>query len=326
MNAKLLLQFLNDSAWDAPFFKRLANNDTGNAPGHQGGVVIPKVLRYYFPELDEDIASAVAPTVDRHLIAEMFIPGQQVGSDIVRYQIQTWKGTRGAESRITGNLGPIRNKAHGGDLLIMQRSRDSLDVYRLLLVRQSDAAFVQLENMTSGNNWGVLYSDAAPISQEELVDARKAMLEEAAHPFVTVRDNIPRVATSRAAITRDTAFRETLLSQYQRRYAVSGIALATQTVAEVQAAHVVGLGRGGADEPRNGFTLTGTLHWAFDKGLFGVSDTRRIIVPQRVRSMPANEWLVQFHDKPIQEARKSALRTAPEAFAWHRKELLAQWE
>lgn len=325
MNAKLLLQFLNDPAWDAPFFKRLANNDTGNAPGHQGGIVVPKALRCYFPDLDEDQASAATPTVDRHLIAEMFIPCQQVGSDVVRYQFQTWGGARSAESRITGNLGPIRNKAHGGDLLIMQRSRDSLDVYRLLLVQQKDAAFTQLDKLTQGNNWGVLFSEVAPISQEELVIAREAMLEEAAHPFVTVRESIPRVATARAAIARDTAFRETLLSQYQRRCAVSGIALATQTVAEVQAAHVVGLGRGGADEPRNGFTLTGTLHWAFDKGLFGVSDTRRVIVPQRVRSMPANEWLIQFHDKPIIEARKPALRTAPDAFAWHRDNLLVQW-
>lgn len=142
---------------------------------------------------------------------------------------------------------------------------------------------------------------------------------------VTVCEKVPRVATVRAAITRDTAFREPLLSQYQRRCAVSGIALATQTIAEVQASHVVGLGRGGAEEPRNGFTLTGTLHWAFDKGLFGVSDTRRVIVPQRVRSMPENAWLVQFHDKPILEARKPALRTAPEAFAWHRANPLAQW-
>ena len=325
MNAKLLLQFLNDPAWDAPFFKRLAPNDTGNAPGHQGGVVIPKVLRCYFPELDEDLASAMKPTVDRHLVAEMFIPGQQVGSDIVRYQIQTWKGTRRAESRITDNLGPIRKKAHGGDLLIMQRSRDSLDIYRLLLVQQTDAAFAQLDKLTQGNNWGVLYSDITPISQAELVDARNAMLEEVTHPFVTVREKIPRVATSRAAIARDTAFRVTILSQYQRRCAVSGISLATHTVAEVQAAHVVALGRGGADEPRNGFTLTGTLHWAFDKLLFGVSDTRRVIVPQRVRSMPENEWLVQFHDKPILEARRANLRTAPEAFEWHREKLLAQW-
>jgi hypothetical protein len=30
--------------WGSPIFKVLANNDTGSAPGHQGGVVIPEVI------------------------------------------------------------------------------------------------------------------------------------------------------------------------------------------------------------------------------------------------------------------------------------------
>ena len=325
MNADLLLQFLNDPAWDAPFFKRLAHNDTGQASGHQGGVVVPKDLRGYFPALDEGLASAITPTVDRYLLAEMFVPGQQVGSDMVRYQFQTWGGTRSAESRLTDNLGPIRNKAHEGDLFIMQRSRDRLDSFRLVLVRKTDAAFAQLSTLTQGSRWGALFATRPPISQQELVVARTAMLADTAQPFVPVRENVPRVATSRQAIARDTAFRETLLTQYRRRCAVSGIALATHSLAEAEAAHVIPIGRGGADEPRNGFTLTGTLHWAFDRGLFGVGDNRRVLVPAPVRAMQDNAWLVQFHDKPINEAHTSALRTAAEAFAWHRSNLLTQW-
>ena len=325
MTAELLLQFLNDSAWDSPFFKRLAHNDSGEAVGHQGGVVIPKDLRDYFPGLDEGLASATAPTVDRFLIAEMFVPGQQVGSEVVRYQFQTWGGTRGAESRLTDNLGPIRNKSKGGDLFIMQRSRDRLDSYRLVLVRKSDPAFGQLDALTQGKRWGPLFAIRPPISQQELVVARTAMLADTAQPFVPLRENIPRVATSRQAIARDTAFRETLLTQYRRCCAVSGIAIATHSLAEAEAAHVIPVGRGGADEPRNGFTLTGTLHWAFDRGLFGVTDKRCILVPQRVRQMRENSWLVQFHDKPIAEAATPALKTATEAFAWHRANLLAQW-
>ena len=195
----------------------------------------------------------------------------------------------------------------------------------MLLVRQTDAAFAQLNAPTQGRRWGALFATRMPISQQELVAARTAMLADTAQPFVPVRENVPRVATSRQAIARDTAFRETLLTQYRRRCAVSGIALATHSLAEAEAAHVIPIGRGGADEPRNGFTLTGTLHWAFDRGLFGVADNRRVLVPAPVRAMPENAWLVQFHDKPITEADTSALRTAAEAFAWHRSNLLAQW-
>jgi len=320
-----LLQFLDDSAWDSPFFKRLANNDTGNATSHQAGVVIPKGLRCFFPVLDEGLASAVRPTVDRYLMADMYILQQQIGSVRVRYQFQTWMGTRTPESRITNNLGMILNQAQGGDFLIMQRSRDNLDIYRLVLVQKTDVVCAQIDKLSRNRNWGVLNPKKHPMSQPDLITANATMLAEVAKPFVAIRSEIPRKVSTCAAIARDTVFRETLLSQYQRRCAVSGISLKAHSVAEVQAAHVVGLSQGGQDEPRNGITLTGTLHWAFDKGLFSVSDTRTVIVPKKVSKMPENKWLVQFCDKPILEAKNADLRTAPEAFAWHRDNLLTQW-
>jgi len=325
MNEDELLQFLNDSTWDAPFFKRLAHNDTGEAAGNQAGVVIPIELRRFFPALDHSLTSAQAPTVDRFLSAEMFTPTQQVGTAVVRYQFQTWGGTRRAESRLTDNLGPVRNLARRGDMLIMQRSRDRLDWYRLLLVRATDAAFGRFDAVTQGRRWGIFFPDRAPVSQVDLTAARQEMLAAVSQPFVPVRENIPRVATSRTAIARETTFRETLIAEYNRSCAVSGIALATLTLAEAQAAHVISLERGGADEPRNGFTLTGSLHWAFDRGLFGIGDDRRVFVPDRVRAMPENIWLVQYHDHFIAEAVTPELRTNPAAFQWHRENVVSAW-
>ena len=58
-----LLNLINDPTWDSPFFKRLANNDTGNARGHQGGIVVPKDLRQFFPELDEGRTSSDTPII-----------------------------------------------------------------------------------------------------------------------------------------------------------------------------------------------------------------------------------------------------------------------
>jgi putative restriction endonuclease len=41
----------SDEDFDAPLFNVLAHNDTGQAVGHQGGIVIPKDLDPYFPQL-----------------------------------------------------------------------------------------------------------------------------------------------------------------------------------------------------------------------------------------------------------------------------------
>lgn len=326
MNDSPIIQFLEAPDWDAPFFKRLAHNDTGQAAGHQGGIVVPKDLRPYFPNLDEGAASADTPTVERFFNVEMFIPGRQVGSALVRYQLQTWGGTRSAESRLTDNLGAIRNLARADDIFIMQRSRDRLESFRILLVRNSDASYGQIDLLASGRRWGPLNHIRLPISQSELTQARVAMLGESEHPFVPIRQEIFRVGVSRTAIARDTAFREILLGQYGRRCSVSGIALATRTLAEVEAAHVIPISIGGADEPRNGLALTGTLHWAFDKGLFGVGVDRRVIVPRGVRAIPGNSWLDEFSGRKITEAASPHLRTAEEAFAWHRNNVLNQWD
>jgi putative restriction endonuclease len=325
MNFETLLLFLNDPSFDTPFFKRLAHNDTGQAVGHVAGIVIPQALRRFFPTLDANLINAQAPTVDRHLIAAMLIPGRQLATDTVRYQFQTWGGTRRPESRLTENLGPIRDIAHADDILLMQRSRDLLTSYRLLLVRQQDEAFQRLNALTAGRRCGPLFEDRPPIAQQELVQARDAMLADAQQPFVPIRANVQRVPVARAAIARDAAFRETLLVQYQQRCAVSGLALATATEIEVQAAHVVPLARGGPDEPRNGLTLTSTLHWAFDRGLFGITDARTVLVPARVQTMAENQWLVQFHNHPVAQPATAALATAQAAFTWHRENIVAPW-
>ncbi|MFT3881358.1 MAG: HNH endonuclease [Gemmatales bacterium] len=326
MNEDHFLNFINDPAWDAPFFKRLANNDTGNSSGNQAGFVVPIPLRQFFPELDQGRTSPVAPTVDRLLVAELFDGSLFLGQCSTRYQFQTWGGERSPESRITGNLGPLLNRAHGGDLLILQRSRERTDAYRMFLIQSGSVHFETIDGLTNGERWAELYLDNPPLNQDELQEASAMMLEEASGPFISVRNEVPQSRLTREAIARDTAFRELLLNEYDRRCCISELGITTGTTIEPEAAHVVGLGFGGADEPRNGFLLTRTLHWCFDQGLFGINDDRRVVVPDSVRSRPENQWLMQFDGRIIRESRSASLRTSPLAFQWHRENLLAREE
>ena len=103
-----LLDILRDAEWDSPFFKVLAANDTGAAAGHQAGIVIPKPLRQFFPELNPAVTSRTMPTVDNRILAELWIGTKHVSTVDSRYQFQTWGGTRTPESRLTDNLGPLR--------------------------------------------------------------------------------------------------------------------------------------------------------------------------------------------------------------------------
>jgi putative restriction endonuclease len=143
--------------WDFPIFKVLANNDTGCALGHQGGIVVPKDLREFFPEL-AGAATETSPTVERWIDAELLVESRYCATVKTRYQFQTWGAKRKEERRLTGQLGPLRNQAQGGDVLVMQRHRNRPDFYRLTLVRKTSSEFPGVDRLVSGRRWGVLTS------------------------------------------------------------------------------------------------------------------------------------------------------------------------
>jgi putative restriction endonuclease len=150
-----LAKLLGDADWDHPIFKKLAPNDTGEAPGHQGGMVIPRPLRSYFPNLAGQTSPDV-PTISCRIDSDLFEGSTFLGKANARYQYQTWGDKRSPESRLTDELGPLRNKARGGDLLLVQRHLRDLDRYRLTLVRQGTVAFDEASLLAGGRQWGNL--------------------------------------------------------------------------------------------------------------------------------------------------------------------------
>jgi len=329
MTFQQLKQFLDNPDWDAPFFKRLANNDTGASSGHQGGTAIPKDIQPFFPLLASQQATATKPTVEHNLSFEVFVDNEPSKRVTGRYHFQTWGATRSPELRLTC-LTPIYNASQGGDLLIFQRRKDSLEVYRAFLLKKQAQAYNDVVEVIGTNRfeskkcWGTLFPDKMAVVQSDLNNAHDEIIAEAEEHFVAVRNVIPRHISSRTAIARDVAFRSILLEQYGKKCAVSRIALATDFNAEVQAAHIIGLSQGGTDDPRNGFTLTGTLHWAFDNGLFCVEDNHTVLVSSKAVSLKCNAWLKQFNGKRVSNATDRKFRTAPEAFAWHRENIFVK--
>lgn len=310
------------SDWDFPIFKVLASNDTGTARGHQGGVVIPKELRLFFPGLSGTV-SAERPTIDQRVEAQLFVENTYKGTVSTRYQFQTWGGARSPESRLTDQLGAMRNLAAGGDVLIVQRSIDRLDHYRLTLVRKSFAEFATVAVLIAGRKWGVLANTTPPVSDDDLEFARE---EESAHeaaPFALFDSAAATTTSTVKKVARSIVFRSKILDLYEETCAVCSEALrAPSGVTEVDAAHVVPRSVLGSDDARNGLALCKRHHWAFDKGLFGVGDDRKIIVPNIVSALAENISLKQFNGRPIREATNATMRVHPSAFEWHREYLL----
>ena len=69
---------------DSFVFKKLSHNDTGQARGHQGGVVIPKDIAKFFPALPAVLPGG-NPTVDVRLTADLFVDGSRLATVETRY-------------------------------------------------------------------------------------------------------------------------------------------------------------------------------------------------------------------------------------------------
>jgi putative restriction endonuclease len=124
-------------------------------------------------------------------------------------------------------------------------------------------------------------------------------------------------------VARSIAFRMSVVALYEEACALCGVALkAPSGAVEVDAAHVVPRSVFGVDDARNGFALCKRHHWAFDKGLFGVGDDRKVVVPSVVTDIAQNAGLLALRGKAIREAKDTAMLVHPNAFRWHLKNIV----
>ncbi len=268
------------------------------------------------------------PTVDRVLDVELYLGTEQVTESSVRYQFQTWGGTRSPESRLTNGMLPLRSRSVENDVLVMQRRLDALEKYRFSLVKQGTPEYDELLPSIGNRRWGLVWPDKRPIAQQQITEAKTQLITLAQKPFQAVSEEVKRITGTQARIARSTAFRAGIRFEYDTTCAVSGIGLRTQTgLFEVQAAHVVPLKSGGSDDIRNGLALTSTLHWAFDHGLFGIKPgERKVYVPEQVLQIASCAFLNEFAGKPIRESRSVEYRVHDDALAWHMEDLKRRWE
>lgn len=118
------------------------------------------------------------------------------------------------------------------------------------------------------------------ILQDDLVEtAIQLEALEGWSPFVAEDRAVYQVSKQK----RDEAFRRVVLENYSNTCSVTGARFAFKTAVEAQAAHIISKEVNGTDDPRNGLALSHTAHWAFDRGLFAISDQFEIQVHPKAR-------------------------------------------
>lgn len=145
---------------------------------------------------------------------------------------------------------------------------------------------------------------------------------EAWSPFMAEDRAVYQVSKEK----RDQAFRGIVLANYDHSCAVLGSKFSYGNFTEAQAGHIIGKNVRGTDDPRNGIALSHSAHWAFDQGVFTISDQYEVVLHPKAKD--ANHRLFPLMDmdgKPIGLPAEESCYPHPDALEWHQKEVFGKF-
>jgi hypothetical protein len=150
-------------------------------------------------------------------------------------------------------------------------------------------------------------------------------LIETALRLESLEEWVPFAAEDRAVYRisrqkRDAAFRSIVLANYGHTCAVTGQRFHSPGHVEADGAHIIGKEVQGTDDPRNGIALSKSAHWAFDRGIFTISDQYEIVVNPKISSASvANFPAIELDRRKILQPNDAYYRPHPDALAWHKE-------
>ncbi len=158
--------------------------------------------------------------------------------------------------------------------------------------------------------------------------AERAALAEFADvrmdPSGELRDEIARYEVAHR-IVREARFRLSVVPAYDYTCALTGYRLVTAAAGSiVDAAHIHPFANSRNNDPRNGIALSKNAHWAFDQGLWSLTDDCRVLLAKdRFREEgPPQLLLAGLEGKRILLPKRKELWPDQRYLDWHRRNKL----
>jgi hypothetical protein len=135
----------------------------------------------------------------------------------------------------------------------------------------------------------------------------------------------PRATYTATRTVRARAFTSIVLEEYRRQCCVCGALFCLRTNArsalvEAQAAHIIPVDKQGPDDPRNGISLCRRHHWAFDVGLFTITDGLLVRVSPAVSRAEQRRFdLEEYDGESIGRPAHESCVPDPNALEWHQE-------
>lgn len=318
-NTPNLKSFLGSSSkWDYPFYKKLTKTDLGRkgADGRkskQSGPLINSRFKDYMPQFPESDLKSASFSIDLNL--ELWVGNVFWGQLNSKFRCETRGLKRSPEYRITTNIKDWLSEAEIGDWLIVQKNLANDQFLRLVILPN--------DTIETGNRNAHDLKNYNPITPEGLQAAKDQRQQLQNYPFrAKTYNNKVTITTTSNARSKD--FAMAVNNQYNYKCALCGEGLCSPAGSntEVEAAHIIPVASNGPDDVRNGLTLCRKHHWAFDRGMWGLTDALTVTVPASVQAIPQNDSLTAFDGKKIYQPKDTSLQPHIDAIRWHRDNIL----
>ncbi len=126
---------------------------------------------------------------------------------------------------------------------------------------------------------------------------------------------------------REKAFRRIMLDEYRGQCAVCQAKFLLRDegkpdLLEANAVHIISVKAAGPDDPRNGLSLCPRHHWAFDEGLFTVTDAATVRVSSAVLRAERRQFdLEEYEGEALVPPAHEICKPHEEALHWHLKKV-----
>lgn len=150
----------------------------------------------------------------------------------------------------------------------------------------------------------------------DIADGNSVREERMPFAYEIERDRVDYLGSR---LLRDRFFRRRVVGAYDARCAITGLKLINGGGrAEVEAAHIRPVERGGPDVITNGIALSGTVHWMFDRGLISLGDDLEILVSRQANDADSIRGMINRDGFAIPPTR-ALDRPHPAFLSWHRE-------
>lgn len=159
--------------------------------------------------------------------------------------------------------------------------------------------------------------------EQQIGEYSQKILQQVEHEFIALQQT---ASSESENPVRKRGFRLAIMRIYEYTCAVCQLHILTldgQSVTE--AAHIIPHKKSNNNDVRNGISLCRLHHWAFDRFLFSIDKSYKIIVSELFSEQGPSEFQLSTLDgKDILLPNREELYPAQEALAWHREEVLRQ--